>query len=68
MYFVVSSDKATYAEDSTKAALEAGAPEWDCAALATAIRHLDMGDELAVGSDVSVFRISGKEINFAGQI
>jgi hypothetical protein len=63
-FFIVSSDMSTYAPTPKQAALAAGASPFDWLHLAVAIAQLDVGDELSVDSDVSVIRISGKDIDY----
>jgi hypothetical protein len=63
-FFIVSSDMSTYAQTTKEAALAAGAKAWDWNHLRTAIAQLDVGDELSVDRDVSVIRISGKDIDY----
>lgn len=63
-FFIVSSEMSTYAPTSESAALLAGAAPWNWKTLANAIHALTLGDELSVDNDISVFRISGKDIDY----
>lgn len=67
-FFIVSSEKSTYANTSHDAAIAAGAKVYSWLDLSRAISKLDLGDELCVDNDVSVFRVSGIEIEFKGHI
>jgi len=66
-FFIVSSETSSYAATSEQAAHEAGAKPWNWKTLANAIHKLELGDELSVDHDISVFRISGKDIDYDGQ-
>jgi hypothetical protein len=66
MFFIVSSEETCYRKTSSEAAIAAGAKPWNSASLTRAIGQLGLGDELSVDSDISVFRISGKDIDFKG--
>jgi hypothetical protein len=66
IYFIVSSEQTTYRDTALEAARAAGAKPWNWAALTRAVSQLELGDELSVDSDVSVFAISGKDIDFKG--
>lgn len=65
-FFIVSSDKSSYADTAKDAAIAAGAMEYSWLHLSKEISKLGLGDELCVDSDVSVFRVSGTEIQFTG--
>lgn len=66
-FFIVSSDMSSYARTTKEAALAAGASPFNWLHLATAIAQLDIGDELSVDHDISVFRISGQDIDYDRQ-
>lgn len=63
-FFIVSSESSTYAETTKQAALAAGVSPFDWLHLAVAIAQLDVGDELSVDDDISVFRITGKDLDY----
>jgi hypothetical protein len=63
-FFIVNSEMSTYANTSEQAAIDAGAKPWNRITLANAIYKLEPGDELSVGRDTSVFRTTGKDIDY----
>lgn len=65
-YFIVNSEMSRYEDHAPEAATAVDGPAWKRVHLANAIRQLEPGDELSVDSDISVFCITGKDIDYAG--